>query len=250
LGRWLQNDPIGFAGGDANLTRYVFGQPSQLLDPNGLGVLDALKEQFDKWLTGGRADPISWEYKLPKKWKINLAGSNYDLDLAFKFTVRCRKKYCLEIIGEVELGSKIAEWKFWGGLIKIDLKPYAYSNIKFYVCNSILPLIEFVPPSGAMRDLGDGWFAGGNFTVGAGVEIKPNAGVAEGNATASVYGKGKFGAQWSPITNEYRWYYSGDAGFEIKIPISKAEEWKRAWQIGFGQSGSGFLNFAGSDTPE
>jgi RHS repeat-associated protein len=34
-GRWLSQDPIGFAGGDANLYRYVFNQPTRYTDPSG-----------------------------------------------------------------------------------------------------------------------------------------------------------------------------------------------------------------------
>jgi RHS repeat-associated protein len=36
LGRFLQSDPIGFAGGDANLFRYCGGDPVNWIDPSGL----------------------------------------------------------------------------------------------------------------------------------------------------------------------------------------------------------------------
>jgi len=35
LGRWLAKDPIGFAGGDANLYGYCLGDPVNLVDPSG-----------------------------------------------------------------------------------------------------------------------------------------------------------------------------------------------------------------------
>jgi RHS repeat-associated protein len=35
-GRWLRQDPLGFAAGDTNLYRYVFNQPSDATDPTGL----------------------------------------------------------------------------------------------------------------------------------------------------------------------------------------------------------------------
>jgi RHS repeat-associated protein len=35
-GRWMSEDPIGFAAGDANLYRYVGNMPTTLNDPNGL----------------------------------------------------------------------------------------------------------------------------------------------------------------------------------------------------------------------
>jgi RHS repeat-associated protein len=35
-GRWTQQDPLGFAAGDANLYRYVGNQPTGYIDPSGL----------------------------------------------------------------------------------------------------------------------------------------------------------------------------------------------------------------------
>ena len=36
VGRFLSEDPIGFAGGDANLYRYVGNSPTNFTDPSGL----------------------------------------------------------------------------------------------------------------------------------------------------------------------------------------------------------------------
>ncbi len=36
LGRWMQNDPLGYGGGDSNLYRLAFNNPPNLLDPTGL----------------------------------------------------------------------------------------------------------------------------------------------------------------------------------------------------------------------
>ena len=36
VGRWISEDPIGFAAGDANLYRYVGNHPTLLVDPSGL----------------------------------------------------------------------------------------------------------------------------------------------------------------------------------------------------------------------
>jgi RHS repeat-associated protein len=38
VGRWTAKDPIDFAGGDTNLFAYVFNQPVNLVDPNGLEI--------------------------------------------------------------------------------------------------------------------------------------------------------------------------------------------------------------------
>jgi RHS repeat-associated protein len=39
VGRWISEDPIGFAGGDANLARYVGNTPNSNVDPFGLETL-------------------------------------------------------------------------------------------------------------------------------------------------------------------------------------------------------------------
>ncbi len=41
-GRWLQKDPIGFAGGDANVYAYVGNDPVNFVDPSGLSALGNL----------------------------------------------------------------------------------------------------------------------------------------------------------------------------------------------------------------
>jgi RHS repeat-associated protein len=38
IGRWISEDPIGFAGGDPNLYRYVGNEPTTTVDPSGLLV--------------------------------------------------------------------------------------------------------------------------------------------------------------------------------------------------------------------
>jgi RHS repeat-associated protein len=45
-GRWISEDPIGFAGGDTNLNRYVGNNPIRFVDPSGLwqGYPDILTE--------------------------------------------------------------------------------------------------------------------------------------------------------------------------------------------------------------
>ena len=39
--RWLTADPIGFAGGDWNLYRYVGNNPRTMVDPSGLGCWES-----------------------------------------------------------------------------------------------------------------------------------------------------------------------------------------------------------------
>ena len=39
VGRWTTKDPIGFSGGDADLYGYVFCDPGNFVDPDGLEVM-------------------------------------------------------------------------------------------------------------------------------------------------------------------------------------------------------------------
>jgi len=62
-GRWTAKDPIGFAGGDANLYGYTFSDPINLFDPSGLifnpagavvgGTLGAVGGALGALATGG-----------------------------------------------------------------------------------------------------------------------------------------------------------------------------------------------------
>jgi RHS repeat-associated protein len=48
VGRFLSEDPIGFAGGDNNFYAYVRNNPVNLIDPSGLQSAD-LKNEYDLW---------------------------------------------------------------------------------------------------------------------------------------------------------------------------------------------------------
>jgi RHS repeat-associated protein len=48
LGRWVENDPIGFGGGDTNLYRYLSNDPNSAKDPSGLGDRPPLTLDKDK----------------------------------------------------------------------------------------------------------------------------------------------------------------------------------------------------------
>ena len=41
LQRFISEDPIGFGGGDVNLYRYVWGSPTNFVDPLGYGAIDS-----------------------------------------------------------------------------------------------------------------------------------------------------------------------------------------------------------------
>ncbi len=53
-GRFLQRDPIGFAGGDMNLYGYVLNNPVNTLDPLGLAGLDSLNTRVMALISQGR----------------------------------------------------------------------------------------------------------------------------------------------------------------------------------------------------
>jgi RHS repeat-associated protein len=48
-GKWISEDPIGFGGNDANLSRYVGNNATQSLDPRGLDIIDSFTMmQYEK----------------------------------------------------------------------------------------------------------------------------------------------------------------------------------------------------------
>jgi RHS repeat-associated protein len=82
LGRWLQNDPLGFGGGDSNTYRYLGNDPANGTDPAGL--FDPLKA----WEYLKAMDPNAYEwYRNVLDGRIegkvthwyDFARSNYDL---------------------------------------------------------------------------------------------------------------------------------------------------------------------------
>jgi RHS repeat-associated protein len=48
-GRFISEDPIGFASGDTNLTRYVFNSPLSLTDPSGLISLSSVAKEVGSY---------------------------------------------------------------------------------------------------------------------------------------------------------------------------------------------------------
>jgi RHS repeat-associated protein len=66
LGKWISEDPIGFAGGDANLLRYVGNSPTNFTDPNG----------FEKWLMPW--DPeASWDPRVTFRFWVSHSPSEH-----------------------------------------------------------------------------------------------------------------------------------------------------------------------------
>ncbi len=84
VGRWISEDPIGFEGGDANLSRYVGNEVVARFDMLGLAWCE------DECKTGTRTnvDQISFTFKKPyslgpKATEAGLAAANNAINLAF-----------------------------------------------------------------------------------------------------------------------------------------------------------------------
>jgi RHS repeat-associated protein len=66
IGRWLSEDPISFAAGDANLYRYVHGDPVNAVDPTGLEYRPSTRPRpIHPWVPGTR--PIDQDERTKEK---------------------------------------------------------------------------------------------------------------------------------------------------------------------------------------
>jgi hypothetical protein len=68
LGRFITTDPAGFQAGDVNLYRFVEDNPTNLLDPSGLGVPDEIKSgRLEYYQNVGWVD---WDHAAPDAGKM------------------------------------------------------------------------------------------------------------------------------------------------------------------------------------
>lgn len=69
VGRWISEDPIGFAGGDANLSRYVGNGATNWVDPNGLA----------KWRSGIKliVDSDTAEFVLANGRRVKIRNAKF-----------------------------------------------------------------------------------------------------------------------------------------------------------------------------
>ena len=73
VGRWVSEDPIGFAAGDPNLYRYTGNSPAVFVDPSGLQEHQSLAEQFSEppfcYLPDGDSVPPD-DYETPIAYSV------------------------------------------------------------------------------------------------------------------------------------------------------------------------------------
>ena len=65
IGRFISEDPIGFAGGDVNLYGYVWNSPYNFTDPfgyqgEGERYADWLDSKIEKGRLGAQGDASNW----------------------------------------------------------------------------------------------------------------------------------------------------------------------------------------------
>ena len=95
LGRFISEDPIGFAGGQANLYGYVFNSPTNFIDPFGLDGWDYLKNFSD--FSNGAASVLT----LGLTDKVNDALGNS------QFVNKCSGWHTLGTVAGVGLSTAI-----------------------------------------------------------------------------------------------------------------------------------------------
>jgi RHS repeat-associated protein len=81
-GRWTHKDPIRFVGGDTNLYGYVFSDPVNLMDANGMFI-----GKFKKWSFGGTFGSfvVSWDSDHPTATNLALM-TDFEIGGGFSFT--------------------------------------------------------------------------------------------------------------------------------------------------------------------
>jgi RHS repeat-associated protein len=112
LGRWLQNDPIGFLGGTVDLYQMEGDNPTNATDPIGLKItvggkaVDQASDKYQDWLKNAVYKEIL-EKLSNSKYTIDFA-SIADLELELKVRdayIKCMKKIC-RISGEPGVGCR------------------------------------------------------------------------------------------------------------------------------------------------
>lgn len=73
VGRWTTKDPIGFAGGDANLYAYAGNVPSSMVDPTGAA---ASKPKYPPWPEGGLPPSAAIDNNICQGRKIGSSFGN------------------------------------------------------------------------------------------------------------------------------------------------------------------------------
>lgn len=72
LGRWMQQDPIGFDAGDVNLYRFVGNNPTNFVDPSGLQGVQVGPEP--KIIEEGQGEPPDNRAMRPPPVKLRIRG--------------------------------------------------------------------------------------------------------------------------------------------------------------------------------
>jgi RHS repeat-associated protein len=112
LGRWMQIDPIGFAGGTVDLYQMEGVNPTNATDPMGLTItingqrFNPDPKVYEEWLKNGVYKEIL-EKLSNSKYTINFA-SMADLELELKVRdayIKCMKRIC-RITGEPGVGCR------------------------------------------------------------------------------------------------------------------------------------------------
>jgi len=100
IGRFISEDPVGFAGGDINLYRYVYDNPTNFTDPEGLWVVQAIG-------TGLGAGFAAWQnYGDFKSGKIS--GATYAARIGFGGLTGLASTFGVGLWGNVAAGGLTA----------------------------------------------------------------------------------------------------------------------------------------------
>jgi hypothetical protein len=173
LGRWLEQDPIAFEGGDMNLYRFVGNSPTDEVDPMGEErnevMIDKtwtqkdILDDFDKWAKSRDWSSAGWPADKIAKYRADLVAlfdAAKSAEVAKSQTGVCQ---CVKWVSAV-----IDNWKAKTNFVKTETESWEYpAGIPFtdhFLGHSALKVDL---PNGRSFYLDNGWWGNSEHIFGS-----------------------------------------------------------------------------------
>jgi RHS repeat-associated protein len=129
IGKWLSEDPIGFDGGDSNISRYVANRVTSMVDSNGLTLIEPGTETAVETMQGPGSTQDQQEKTTERIERgIILRGTETDIDKVKKVWEKIKEKSLVDTDEDEEPDNKklhkyVQEIAESGRPIVIDVVP-------------------------------------------------------------------------------------------------------------------------------